>query len=132
MSNGQTLSTSLLFEEETPKHLSSDMIGSWLRLGVSSSHGLRNLEREHAPKVTLTLSSFALGGEPSGVRTLSYQVESSEKSSSPIHMKVWYDPAASRILKREVQSHARQFTEIYSECVLDSEIPEETFRVSRR
>jgi hypothetical protein len=131
VSNGTMMSTGLLFEEETPKRLFSDLAGTWVRLGFISSHGLRNPERDRSSKGLYQLSDFAAGPDEEGAKTLTYRVHSPDKPAPPLFMKLWYDPATRRILKRQVTHPVRQLTETYLECLFDQEIPDEAFRVSK-
>jgi hypothetical protein len=131
VSNGTMMSTGLLFEEETPKHLYSDLVGTWIRLGFISSHGLRNPERDRSSKGLYQLSDFAAGPDEDGAKTLTYRVSTPDKPAPPLSMKLWYDPATRLILKRQVTNPVRQFTEVYTECLVDQAIPDEAFRASK-
>jgi hypothetical protein len=125
--------------KQTPKHLTSAFTSSVSRSGVlpfwmlfSYSISSDQRQEEFGPdlKKILTLSNVAFGSEDESGKWLSYRLSRADGDLS-LDVKLYYNPASFKLLKRSVTVKAKDstasFEEQYSDFSLGSEIPDEKF-----
>jgi hypothetical protein len=124
---------------QASKTLTRDAIAMIVRLGLGplSFSVLRPTGKDTFVPFTAAKDSFLYAdldeGEDGNSKTLSYTLKARD-GSLDVAVKLWYDPTSARLIKRTVTQRDKargpeSATEIYTEFVLDAEIPADEFKV---
>jgi hypothetical protein len=122
-----------------PDTLTKDAIATIVRLGLGplSFSVLRPSGKERFVPFAAVGDSFRytdpVEGDDGDWKTLSYTVKTRD-GSVDVTVKLWYEPASSRLIKRTVVQRdksrgAQEATELYKEFLLNAPIPADEFRV---
>ena len=123
--------------EDAPGNITSNFKVAVSQIGVFFSSRAASVEEHNGVrkevmwKERFLVSEIKVGPDDKDAKTLTYKLKVG--SGEALDVQIWYEPRTWRILKRTLSGNSGgkevAFTEVYEECLLEVDIPDEKFKL---